>query len=226
MKKRITITILAIVLLASVPAMADLITVQGTSSIYLADQLLSVGAPFPFAPGNYFGDLTDADTRPAILDITGFVGGPIDISAAGSWTHTDDPGQVTDPAGYGFTDTEAAYRAFGISSINNGPLNALIGVFLTAAAPIPASLPGNLDHNTDVMTAPLLQQSFVIGASLENIMIPFGATRLVLGLNNGFEWTNNLGSVDVTVVPVPGACLLGSLGLGFATWRLKRRKMA
>jgi len=29
-----------------------------------------------------------------------------------------------------------------------------------------------------------------------------------------------------TVVPVPGAFLLGSMGLGFATWRLKRRKMA
>jgi len=35
---------------------------------------------------------------------------------------------------------------------------------------------------------------------------------------------------DVTqgtpVVPVPGAFLLGSLGLGFAAWRMKRRKMA
>jgi len=33
-------------------------------------------------------------------------------------------------------------------------------------------------------------------------------------------------SLTQTVVPVPGAFLLGSLGLGFATWRLKRRKTA
>jgi hypothetical protein len=32
--------------------------------------------------------------------------------------------------------------------------------------------------------------------------------------------------VSVAPVPVPGAFLLGSMGLGFATWRLKKRKMA
>jgi len=38
----------------------------------------------------------------------------------------------------------------------------------------------------------------------------------------------NFAGVDSAspIVPVPGAFLLGSLGLGFATWRLKRRKMA
>ncbi len=35
-----------------------------------------------------------------------------------------------------------------------------------------------------------------------------------------------LDNVNVSVVPVPGAFLLGSLGLGFAAWRLKRRKTA
>ena len=29
-----------------------------------------------------------------------------------------------------------------------------------------------------------------------------------------------------TAVPVPGAFLLGSMGLGFAAWRLKRRRTA
>jgi len=74
----------------------------------------------------------------------------------------------------------------------------------------------------DDMTHPLLQQTFVIGASLQNIGIPTGATRLFFGLNNGYEWSNNVGAVDVTVVPAPAAILLGLLGLGVAGSKLRK----
>jgi hypothetical protein len=49
----------------------------------------------------------------------------------------------------------------------------------------------------------------------------------------GFEINDSIGvfesilGVDnVQVVPVPGAVLLGAIGLGFANWRLRRRKMS
>lgn len=40
----------------------------------------------------------------------------------------------------------------------------------------------------------------------------------------GFESILGVDNVDYTVVPVPGAVLLGAIGLGFANWRLRRRK--
>jgi len=213
----------AVLAFMAMPAMADMITVQGTSSIYLIDQGFSVA---PTGDAQLDIDLGLAYTRPDVLNITGF-GPTIDISATGLWSHQLNGAGATGPAGYGSTDppgTRASYSAFGISSVNGGPLNALIGVFVGDT--VSGSAPAKLIYGTDIMTTPNLQQSFIIGASLQNIMIPVGATRLVLGLNNGYEWSNNWGSVDVTVVPVPGALLLGSLGLGFAAWRLKRRKMA
>jgi hypothetical protein len=72
------------------------------------------------------------------------------------------------------------------------------------------------------MTSPLLRQTFVIGSSLADITIPSGATRLFFGLNNGYEWTNNVGALDVTVVPAPAGMLLCMLGFGAAGWKLRK----
>ena len=46
------------------------------------------------------------------------------------------------------------------------------------------------------------------------IMDSIGAFESILGVDN------------VQVVPVPGAVLLGAIGLGFANWRLRRRRMS
>jgi len=124
----------------------------------------------------------------------------ISISAEGTWGHVE--GMESSPEGRsdGFCDnTQDPYVNLGGISRVIAPLNTLIGVFLTDAAPDPAALPTSLTLGADDMTTPGLQQAFAIGSNLEYIHVPEGATRLFLGINDGYEWSNNVGSVNVTI---------------------------
>jgi len=199
------------------------ITVSGNACPYFAGQSGPVNAA-----GIGWGDDNNSYVLPPYLDVTGF-SGPLCFTAAGDWSHTPYVGYFgADPAGYGSNPApNSEYQQFGISYVSGAPLNALLGVFLTNAAPS-SSGPANLAYGSD-MTTPELQQTFVIGYGLSNVVIPTGATRLFFGLNNGYEWSNNSGSVDVTVsecqVPVPAAILLAGLGTGLVGWMRRRRAL-
>jgi hypothetical protein len=220
MKRIAFITILCACM--SVPVLADItVNVPGTSCVYFAGQTTTVPLTGS-GPWSFFEvDRADADTLPVYVDIIG-LGNTISITASGLWDHTPDVSAGSGPGGtigevYA-TDTD--YDDLGISLMTGAPVNMLLGTFLTDAAPS-APAPAALTYG-DVMTSPLLNQTFAIGDALEGINVPVGATRLFLGLNNGWEWTNNSGSVDVTVVPVPGAVLLGVLGLGAVGIKLRK----
>lgn len=217
MNKLITIIVGALILIAANPAMADMtLNVLGQACPYFAGQTFG---SIPPAGEYYFDtDLLDPMTMPPWIDVTGF-SGPISITATGEWSHGPTP---SGPDGYpGWDPTRAQYINLGISTVTGAPLNALAGVFLGPDVPVAGTAPTPLVYGED-MTSPLLQQTFIIGSNLSGINIPFGATRLFFGLNNGYEWTNNWGSVDVTVVPVPGAVLLGMLGLSAAGIKLRK----
>jgi hypothetical protein len=90
------------------------------------------------------------------------------------------------------------------------PLCALLGVFLpdhTNSGPAPAELDFSGAASRDFATlAPELFQSFFIGdglradgATAQRFVVPPGATRLFLGVCDGSEWNNNLGSFQCTV---------------------------
>lgn len=112
------------------------------------------------------------------------------------------------------------------------PIDALIGVFLGPAQPDSSAAPGAvLDFSTlasrdFASLSPLLKQPFFIGdgrrndgLTLQSFVVPVGATRLFVGTMDGFDWFNNVGSLEVTATNVPepatvvlvGAGLLGAL---------------
>jgi hypothetical protein len=230
MKKLILIVVCSFVLMATSQVMGSATTVTinvpGTACPYFAGQTLGAILIPSGDPWFDIDALLLPVTEPPYIDVTGLCGTITSITAVGEWGHG--PGLLSGPDGSGGYDpTHQAYIDLGISTVLNTPLNALLGVFLTDAAPLPLTAPTPLDYLTSDMTSPLLQQTFVIGSNLENITIPAGATRLFFGLNNGYEWINNVGELSVTVstIPAPGAILLGSIGVGFVSWLRRRRTL-
>jgi Flp pilus assembly protein TadG len=90
------------------------------------------------------------------------------------------------------------------------PINAIIGVFLDDSSPTSGSAPSMLDFSSsasrDFKTlAPKLKQVFFIGDGLtssgitQQFVVPDGATRLYIGMMDGYEWNNNYGSRKIRV---------------------------
>ena len=94
----------------------------------------------------------------------------------------------------------------------NGPINALIGVFLDASTPAGAAPPA-LDFSTpgslaQATVSPQLRQVFFIGdgrtgtgsGTVQQFVVPAGATRLFLASSDGIGANyNNFGSFAVVV---------------------------
>ena len=212
--------------LASTSAQASVITtVYAKDSVHFAGLTSPIPVPPGQTAGDYYGDLTDPDVIPSYIDLSVFSGPLLDITAAGEWNHSVDASKASGPEGRGFQQaTYSQYEYFGIGGLD-ADLNMLVGVFTNAIGPAPTRAPAGLSLGDD-MTTPLVNQAFAIGASLSNVVIPAGATRLYLGMHDGFEWTNNSGSVEVTVceVPEPGAVVLAIAACGAAPLLVKRRR--
>lgn len=96
----------------------------------------------------------------------------------------------------------------GISDIA-APMNALVGVFVNDNRPDTSDAPRPLHAKSPkrgVQTlSPQLKQVFFIGdgktdkGAYRRYLVPAGATRLYLGVMDGYEWNNNSGSFTVTV---------------------------
>ena len=142
------------------------------------------------------------------------------------------------------------------------PVNTLLGVFLGPGLPTSNPAPGEVLNFRDIGVArfgtqvgthfatlsPELEQIFFIGdgltgtgsGSVQTFIAPAGATRLYLGVADGYGWANNSGAFDVCVncgsvpefsagsaVPEPSTwamLLLGFGGLGFGGY-LRSKKI-
>jgi hypothetical protein len=91
------------------------------------------------------------------------------------------------------------------------PINAVVGLFLdnqvpTAAGAVPPSLDFSTDASRDFTTlSPKLRQPFFIGdgrrsdGTVQQFVVPPGATRLFIGTMDGYEWNNNVGGYTTTI---------------------------
>lgn len=114
------------------------------------------------------------------------------------------------------------------------PYDSLIGVFLGSGTPDVSPAPAALDFSTQlkqdyVTLKPGLKQVFFIGdgltsnGTLQQVIVPAGATRLFLGTMDGCGWNNNPGSFTVAVTEnnppsyltidlYPGITIQGTVG--------------
>jgi hypothetical protein len=214
----------------SASAASNTLTVSGLADVWLAGQangtvLQGVFALFDVAP-----------TNSPVLASTGLnltPGTSLTFSAAGTTNYAGCQGPT--PDGGGSCGSVSALSYFGISTYI-GPINALVGVFINSSTPGGAA-PTGVNFSASGATSqstysPQLNQVFFIGdgltgtgtGSVQQFVIPAGATRLYLGSSDGAGANyNNTGSLSVTITdsgggappatPLPSTVVLMLIGL-------------
>ena len=98
----------------------------------------------------------------------------------------------------------------GIAGLDHEPDAALVGVFLTDKAPKPPT-PARMNLAVTGLDfkklKPHIAQVFFIGdgrtgfgtGRQQRFIVPKGATRLFLGVSDGFAWYNNTGQITATI---------------------------
>jgi Flp pilus assembly protein TadG len=113
-----------------------------------------------------------------------------------------------------------AHRAgaeHGKSSLT-APIDSVVAVFLDDSVPS-GTPPANLDFTTPASRefstlSPQLKQVFFVGdgrrsdGTIQQFVVPPGATRLYIGKMDGFEWNNNSGTSTVTIHRPPSVSMV------------------
>lgn len=231
MQPKYLLPLLAASTLASgVSAATTTVTVNGTDNPFLAGQ--------PNGTACCAGD--SAPGQSPALALTGFAPGQaITFAVTGGFSNTPSGAAVT-ADGFGTPITMDAAH-FGISGAQNVWLAGMVGVFLDDTLPGGIAPSMRNDGMAFATLSPGLRQIFWIGDGLtgsgigttQQFFAPAGATRLYLGIVDGFEWNNNAGSARVSItyaaVPEPatwGMMILGFGALGGALRRSRRRMVA
>jgi hypothetical protein len=205
------------------------ILVPGTANPYLAGQ--PSGTP-----------CCDGDSAPAespVLALSGSLGGDtLTFAATGGASYGPGPLAPSADGWPGDVFNMTADYGTGISGPMGVQVSGLVGVFIGSSVPS-GPAPAQLDDGMSFTSlAPGLDQIFWIGdgltgtgtGSVQSFLAPSGATRLYLGVVDGFGWYNNPGVISVTIngaasVPEPSTwaiVLLGLAGLGVAGYRRMR----
>ena len=228
-------TMMATIVLLAACVAQGAVVVPGTSNPYLAGM-----------PNGTTG--RDWDTAPAQSPVLA----PVALPAGGWLEFFNATGSVTNHSPFPDPDPTFVYDFIGgpegttalIPGHDGGPehsksdmfapICSLIGVFLDSSVPAGAA-PTLLDFTTpasrDYLTlSPQLKQVFFIGDgqtsgfAQQKVFIPGGATRLYLGVMDGNNWLNNLGSHSVDIAAVPEPATMGLLAFGAVGLLLRKRK--
>jgi hypothetical protein len=225
--RRSFLTGFALLVTAGALSAATIISVPGTSDMWLAGM-----------PNGSTASTNDSAPGQSPVLVTGI---PI---IPGTFLHFDPVvGAVSNGPCCALVGADGGAMYSHLAGAQNGiadvtaPINALMGVFLDANQPDSSPAPAALNFSTGsginyTSLSPLLKQVFFIGDGrtagniLQSIVVPTGATRLYLGTMDGYEWNNNLGSYRITVdgsqVPEPSTWMM--MGGGLLAVAFARRK--
>ena len=182
---------------------ASSVFVAGTSDPWLAGQ--------PNGTTASFEDVAPAESPTLAGLVT--AGSTITWSATGLETNGAGfpflgPNGDTGGISFGVIDHTAIGAQNGIADVF-APVDALIGVFVGPGVPVDPA-PSGLDFSTPAAQgysslSPDLYQPFYMGDGTgKSVIVPVGATRLFLGVMDGFGWDNNLGGFQVDLQNVQG----------------------
>ena len=208
---------ISIATLLSLAALASPAAGQCTGEVSIVIQ----GTHNPFLAGQPAGTLSKQDTAPTASPFLV----PLAISGGDKLRFLNVSGAVSNGPGGGGPGPDGAPTSnfdsaadLGISGLLNMPQNCLLGVFLTDQVNSGAA-PQTLNYllsfaKENIEVSPKLFQTFFIGDGLtggggiQRFVVPAGATRLFLGSSDGYGWTNNSGTFQLTVTG--GSDTLGS----------------
>lgn len=247
---------LTVALLLAAPAGATVIdvTVDGSDAIFLAGRtdLVIPAANLPW-PGGMIrhGGPTPEEILETLPPSIGVSGGDIirvaDPAVGGVSFFNGFGPPFFGPGGNGLSGSNLF--SFGGISGYIGPQGPLAGVFLDNSVPSSGPAPATIDFSPaglgiDFLTlSPALGQIFYIGDGLtsgavfQEFTAPLGATRLVLGIPDGFGFVGGPGAYDdndgayrvrigineIPRVPEPGSLTLLAIGFGILALGRKRQ---
>lgn len=212
-----------------------LYTVPGTANPWLSGQPAASIVAITHN-GNTYIDTGITNAAVQVTDVPLIPGEWLLFGVSGQSTNGPSHPNYT-PDGYSTITHNYGGAMNGLSNIN-APMSSLVGVFLSDTPSQALPTPANLDFSTAesrnfTQLNPALQQVFFIGDGMDSLgnfqefIVPAGATRLFLAVMDGYEWSNNMGSLSVNVASaIPNPAVASLLGLGGMTALGRRRRTA
>jgi hypothetical protein len=181
------------------------VDVAGSADPWLAG--VPTGSTASCCPGGYSCSEAPAQSPPLAAGLCVVPSEALTFDVSGATAQ--DPHYPLQPPDGAEVTLHHAHAENGMSDLV-APISCLTGVFVDDAEPSLTPSPVMLDFTTpesrDYLTlAPELKQVFFIGdgrtsvGQVQQVIVPAGATRLFLGGMDCCEFTNNIGTLHVTV---------------------------